>query len=76
MEIALKQLSQDLQQLIAEMERSNESIIITDDGNPLAILSFPPQKKRAAFGCMEGTAQIHGDIIAPVLPDSTWEVLQ
>jgi len=29
--------------------------------------SFAAQKKRAPFGCMQGTGKILGDIIAPAL---------
>ncbi|WP_217860787.1 hypothetical protein, partial [Picosynechococcus sp. PCC 7002] len=76
MEITLKQLSPDFQRLITEMGQSNESINITDEGTPLAILSPTPQKKRAAFGCMKETIQILDDIVAPAVPESAWEVLQ
>ena len=32
--------------------------------------------QRPAFGFMSGTGKILGDIVAPVLPENTWEVLQ
>ncbi len=76
MEITLKQLSPDFQQIIADVGQSNKPIIITDEGTPLAILSPMPQKKRAAFGCMKETVQILDDIVAPAVPESAWEVLQ
>ena len=37
--------------------------------------SFATPKKRASFGCMQGTGEILGDIIAPALAESEWEVL-
>jgi uncharacterized small protein (DUF1192 family) len=32
--------------------------------------------QRPAFGYMQGTGSILGDIVGPVLPATTWEVLQ
>lgn len=31
---------------------------------------------RPTFGFMQGTGSILGDVVAPVLPENTWEVLQ
>ncbi len=38
--------------------------------------SFPTTGKRAAFGCMQGTGEILGDIVEPALDESEWEVLR
>ena len=35
-----------------------------------------PQKQLTAFGVMKGSGEILGDIVAPALPESVWEVLQ
>lgn len=32
--------------------------------------------RRPAFGFMSGTGKILGDVIAPILPENTWEVLR
>jgi hypothetical protein len=34
----------------------------------------PIQNKRPAFGVMKGSGEILGDIVAPALPESAWEV--
>ncbi|WP_199288984.1 hypothetical protein [Pseudanabaena sp. FACHB-1998] len=34
------------------------------------------QNQRPTFGVMKGSGEILGDIIAPALPESVWEVLQ
>jgi len=34
------------------------------------------QSQRPAFGVMKGSGEILGDIVAPVLSESTWEVLR
>ena len=31
---------------------------------------------RPTFGFMSGSGKILGDVVAPVLPENTWEVLQ
>lgn len=50
------------------LQKSREMSI---DVEPQAI-----QNKRPAFGVMKGSGQILGDIVAPALPESAWEVLQ
>ena len=32
--------------------------------------------QRPAFGFMKGTGEILDDLVAPILPENTWEVLQ
>lgn len=42
-------------------------------------IDFEPktiQTQRPAFGVMRGSGEILGDIVAPTLPESAWEVLQ
>lgn len=36
----------------------------------------PIQNQRPAFGVMKGSGEILGDIVAPALSESAWEVLQ
>lgn len=76
MEIPLNQLSGELQTLIADIKHKNQNLTITDAGRPLAIISPITQKKRASFGCMKESITIIEDIIAPVVPESEWEVLR
>ena len=35
-----------------------------------------PVAQRPAFGFMQGTGEVLGDIISPVLPETAWEALQ
>ena len=32
--------------------------------------------QKPAFGFMKNTGSIHGDILSPVVPENTWDVLQ
>ena len=55
--------------LMAEIERTGESVVITKNGKPIAELSpykQRKQRKRNAFGILKGRLFITGDIISPV----------
>jgi hypothetical protein len=60
-----------------EIQRTKTPVTVTHDGEPLVII-YPvtPQLQRPAFGAMKGSGEILGDVIAPVIPDTTWEALQ
>jgi hypothetical protein len=40
------------------------------------IHTFANQSQRPAFGFMQGTGKILGDVISPALPETVWDVLQ
>ena len=40
------------------------------------VVEVSEQSKRPAFGFMRDTGTILGDIVTPVLPENTWEILQ
>jgi hypothetical protein len=40
------------------------------------VRSLTTPKKRAPYGCMEGSGEILEDIVAPALAESEWEVLR
>lgn len=42
----------------------------------ISVENEPSQNQRPAFGVMKGSGEILGDIVAPALPESDWEVLQ
>ncbi|MBD2388734.1 type II toxin-antitoxin system Phd/YefM family antitoxin [Cylindrospermum sp. FACHB-282] len=58
-------------------ERTKTPLTVTHDGEPLVII-YPatPQPQRPAFGAIKGSGEILGDIIASVIPATTWEALQ
>jgi antitoxin (DNA-binding transcriptional repressor) of toxin-antitoxin stability system len=76
MNITLNQLPPDFQQLIKEIRHSNQTLTITEADQPLAIISPVTKQKRAPFGCLKNTIQIHDDIITPAVLESEWEILQ
>lgn len=55
-----------------EVRRGREPVIITKKGVPVAKLVPAEGPPVGIFGCMAGTAEIVGDIEAPVLPADRW----
>jgi prevent-host-death family protein len=53
-------------QLMDEVQRTRDEIIITKRGRPVAkLVPLPSTSKEAIFGFLKGTVKIHGDIISP-----------
>jgi prevent-host-death family protein len=48
-------------------------VLITKKGKPVAKLVPPDEKTADIFGCMTGTAEIVGDVEAPVVSGRTWK---
>jgi antitoxin VapB len=74
-QITTQELPEAFQQLLLEVDRTNDPLTITHQGKPLVIV-YPATtpKPRAAFGCMKGSGKILGDIVSPI--EQPWEVLQ
>lgn len=50
-----------------------EPVIITKKGVPVAKLVPTEEPRSDVFGCMAGTADISGDVEAPVVPIKAWK---
>lgn len=61
--------------LFAEVKLTGRSILVTKNGQPIALVSPPPPEKatRSGFGAMADRTEILGDIIEPLGTDD-WEV--
>lgn len=57
--------------LMDEVAASDEEIVITKRGKPIAKLVPMPHEPEQIFGYMKGTIDIIGDIVEPAEPD--WE---
>ena len=77
-------LLQELKELSYKLSPSDRLELITAIAQSLQksremlvdIQSKTIQTQRPAFGVMRGSGEILGDIVAPALPESAWEVLQ
>ena len=56
-----------------EVRRGRQSVVITKKGVPVAKLVPVDEPTTDAFGCMAGTAEIKGDVEAPVAPPRAWK---
>ena len=75
--IATTELSEPLQQLLTHIQRSNKPLTVTHQGEPIVII-YPAKKAppRPAFGIMQQSGEILGDLVESIVPQSDWEVLQ
>jgi len=48
-------------------------VVITKKGRPVAKLVPADEEAIDVFGCMAGTAEIVGDVEAPVVPARAWK---
>jgi prevent-host-death family protein len=62
--------------IMEEVHRRREAVIITKRGVPIAKLVPTDEPKHDVFGCMAGTADIIGDIEAPVVAPRTWKAIR
>lgn len=75
--ITISELPEPLRQLFTQIQHSKTPLTVSDRGKPLVII-YPatPHPQRPAFGAMKNSGQILGDLLAPILPASEWEVLE
>jgi len=64
--------------VLDRVKRTGRPITVTRHGEPIAQVIPPVPKPRPEFwlGCMEGTATICGDIVAPATDPEEWEMLK
>ncbi|PYT07548.1 MAG: type II toxin-antitoxin system prevent-host-death family antitoxin [Acidobacteria bacterium] len=55
-----------------EVRTRRETVLITKKGVPVAKLVPADEAPAEVFGCMAGSAEIAGDVMAPVTPSSRW----
>ena len=63
--------------VLERVRQTGEPIVITKRGRPVAQVQPPPpqeQTRESKFGCMKGTVEVQGDIVAPLAKEA-WEVL-
>ena len=76
--IAISKFKATCLSLLERVGKTGEPILVTKRGKPIAQVSPPPPakpKRTSAFGCMRGTSEELGDIIAP-LPAEDWQALR
>jgi antitoxin (DNA-binding transcriptional repressor) of toxin-antitoxin stability system len=64
-QITLSDLPKSFQVLLIEALQTGESLTITQNNQPIAIISPVSKSQRAAFGSAQESGQIVGDIVEP-----------
>jgi prevent-host-death family protein len=59
--------------VMEEVKTYRTSVVITKKGQPVAKLVPVDDEAPDVFGCMAGTAEIAGDVEAPVVPLRAWK---
>ena len=77
-EIAISEFKAKCLAILAEVEKTKQSIRITRHGKPVAeVIPSKPVMDRASFmGSMRDSIEILGDIISPVVDEDDWEALR
>ena len=57
--------------LMDQVQQTREEIVITKHGRPVARLVPCEEPTQPVFGCLAGTVQIKGDVVAPL--DEAWD---
>lgn len=65
MQITLSELPESLQSLLTEAIQTGEPLTITENNQPLAIISPIKKSKRATFGSAKDSGKIIGDLVEP-----------
>jgi prevent-host-death family protein len=61
--------------ILDEVAQTGQPVTILKRGRPIAQLIPPvPRLGRYPQEALLGTVQIHGDVVAPVLPAGTWDI--
>ncbi len=63
--------------ILDDVHESGERVVILKRGRPVAVLVCPSDQDR---GCaqaeLDGTVEVIGDVVNPVLPEEYWDVLK
>ena len=63
--------------LLAAVQATGEPLVVTKRGKPLVrVLAAGGGKPGRWLGALEGTFEICGDLVAPIVPPEEWEALR
>src|SRR6267378_3103038 len=75
-EIAISKFKATCLAVLEKVRKSNEPILVTRFGHPIAEIGPPGGVKKIKLGGGAGTAVILGDIVGPIGDISDWETAQ
>lgn len=73
-EIAISKFKATCLGVLEQVRKTRKPVLVTRFGKPVAQVCPPPEPaaSKNRFGCMEGTIQIHSDIVGPTWDESDW----
>jgi prevent-host-death family protein len=76
-EIAISRFKATCLAVMERVRKTRQPVRVTRFGEPVAeiVPPSPPPRPEGWLGCMEGTADITGDIVSPISDAEDWEVL-
>jgi len=76
--IAISKFKATCLAVLEKVRKTHKPILVTRFGKPVAEVVPPRAADHSGpwLGSMAGTGRIRGDIIAPALTESSWEVLK
>ncbi len=76
--ISISELKKHCYSIMAEVEKSQQPVLISKKGKTIAkIIPSPQNHNNESFlGCMTSSGKIKGDITAPGQDENEWEVLR
>lgn len=76
--IAISKFKATCLAILERVHKTRVPVLVTRFGEPVAEIGPPPATARPAgwLGAMQGTGQIHGDVISPVSAEADWDVLR
>lgn len=74
-QIARSELPETIQNLVNQAQITGDSVTITKEGEPLAVIQPILKKRRATFGVMKHKGKILGDLVEPTSNLVSWNVL-
>ena len=63
-------------QLMDDVQSSRKELVITKRGVPVAKLVPVDAAAPDVFGCMRGSAEIHGELLEPAAAAEDWEAVR
>ena len=77
-EIAISKFKAKCLAILERVRRTNEPILVTRFGKPVAEIVPPSSKKLPPrrLGTLAGSVVIHGDIVSPIGDINDWEAAQ
>jgi len=76
--IAISKFKDMCLDILEQVKRTEQPILVTSNGEPVAQVVPPPsvKKPKTWLGCLSSNGKIVGDIISPASSEEDWETIK